>query len=278
MAALALALAAATGLTPLPLAAQEDDEEELNRVWRIEGLQAGYCVQLLLDPARLDISMPRGARPLRADAVQDLSPVLRTVIASQPEFAGWTPSKICMYYMQTVDVGSLRVSEDDPAESPMIGIWSLSAAEGAGDAARDVALRLFTNNGRLERAAEVSGLDLRKVDSEVRAIPNDWDDAAPPIGIRRSVELRNTLLTWEGRRVDDSTRVDGAVTLVWSADSRRRGPMTARLTLTPEWTKGMAGSLRVVGDDDFAQAVKASPIRFVGPAFVGGGGEFAFGR
>ena len=54
--------------------------------------------------------------------------------------------------------------------------------------------------------------------------------------------------------------------------------MTARLTLTPEWTKGMAGSLRVVGDDDFAEAVKASPIRFVGPAVMGGGGEFAFGR
>jgi len=34
----------------------------------------------------------------------------------------------------------------------------------------------------------------------------------------------------------------------------------------------------VEGDDDFAQAIKASPIRFVGPAVLGGRGVLAFGR
>jgi hypothetical protein len=247
-------------------------------VWRIEGLQTGYCVQLLIEPAKLDVSIPRGARPLRADAMSDLSPVLRTVIASQPEYAGWTPSKICLYYMESVDVGSLLVTERDPRKTPMVGVWSLSAADGAGNKSRDVALRLFTNNGRLERAAEVSGLDLRKVESDVRLIPNENDASAPPIGIRRTVRLNKTLLTWEGRQVDDSTTANGALTIVWQADSKRRGPMTARLALTPEWTKGMAGSLRVEGKDDFAEAVKASPIRFVGPAVMGGRGELAFGR
>ena len=232
----------------------------------------------MLDPAKLHVAMPGGARPLRADAIQDLSPVLRNVIAHQPEFASWAPSRICMYYMQTVDVGSLRVSERDPQKAPMLGVWTISAAEGAGNAPQDVVLRLFTNSGRLERAAEVSGLDLRKVESEVRNLPNEDDASAPPIGVRRSVKLRKTTLTWEGRQVDDSTKANGAVTVVWRADSKRRGPMTARLALTPEWTKGMAGSLRVEGDDDFAEAVKASPIRFVGPAVIGGSGELAFGR
>ncbi len=235
-------------------------------------------MQLLLDPARLDVSIPRGHRPLRADAVEDLSPPLRNVLTHQPEFAGWTPSKICMYYMSSVDVGSLTVSERDPEKAPMIGVWSLSAAEGAGNAARDVALRLFTNNGRLERAAEVSGLDLRKVRSEVKAIPNEDDAKAPPIGVRRTIRLNKTLLIWEGRQVDDSTRAQGNLSVLWRADSKRRGAMTARLDLTPEWTKGMAGSLRVEGEDDFAEAVKASPIRFVGPAVMGGGGQLAFGR
>lgn len=232
----------------------------------------------MLDPAKLHVSMPRGARPLRADGIEDLSPVLRNIITHQPEFASWTPSRICMYYMQTVDVGSLRVSERDPQKAPMLGVWTISAAEGGGNTPQDVVLRLFTNNGRLERAAEVSGLDLRKVESVVRNIPNDDDPSAPPIGVRRSVKLRKTTLTWEGRQVDDSTKANGAMTVVWRADSKRRGPMSARLALTPEWTKGMAGSLRVEGDDDFAEAVKASPIRFVGPAVMGGGGELAFGR
>jgi len=204
--------------------------------------------------------------------------VLRTLVANQPEYAGWTPSRICLYYMQTVDVGSLRVSERDPQKAPMLGVWTLSATEGPGTTAQDVVLRLFTNSGRLERAAEVSGLDLRKVESEVRTIPNENDPTAPPVGVRRSIRIGKTTLTWEGRQVDDSTKANGAVAVTWRADSKRRGPMTARLALTPEWTKGMAGSLRVEGKDDFAAAVKASPIRFVGPAVMGGGGELAFGR
>jgi hypothetical protein len=273
-----LALAAAAGLGPPPVAAQEKDDENLNRVWRIQGLQAGYCVQLLVEPGKLDVAIPPGTRPIRADSMEDLSPILRNVITHQPEFASWTPSKICMYYMQSVDVGALTVNERDPAKSPMVGVWSIAAAEGAGKTARDVALRLFTNSGRLERAAEVSGLDLRKVESEVRAIPNENDASAPPVGVRRAVRIHRTQLIWEGRQVDDSTKADSTVTTVWRADSKRRGPMTARLALRPTWTKGMAGSLRVEGEDDFARAVKASPVRFVGPAVMGGGGELAFGR
>jgi len=141
-----------------------------------------------------------------------------------------------------------------------------------------VVLRLFTNNGRLERAGQVNGLDLRTVQSTGREIDNEDDASAPPIGIRYQLKLGKTLLTWDGRVVSDSTRANGPMSSEWRADSRRRGPMTARLTLTPEWTKAMAGSLRVEGDDDFAQAIKASPIRFVGPAVLGGGGELAFGR
>ena len=54
--------------------------------------------------------------------------------------------------------------------------------------------------------------------------------------------------------------------------------MSARLQLNPEWTQPMVGSLQIEGDDDFARAVKGSPIRFVGPAMLGGTGELAFGR
>ena len=235
-------------------------------------------MQLLIDPQRLDVAIPSAARPLRADAIDDLEPVLRRVISNQPGFAAWTPSRLCLYYMETVDVGSLRVSERDLNKAPMIGVWDLAAADAGGGVRRDVVLRLFTNTGRLERAGQVNGLDLRKVRSTVREIDNENDPSAPPIGIYYELKLGKTLFTWDGRRVSDSTRSNGPMSREWRADSRRRGRMTARLTLTPEWTKAMAGSLRVEGDDDFAEAIKASPIRFVGPAVLGGGGELAFGR
>jgi hypothetical protein len=247
-------------------------------VWQIEGLHTGFCVQLLIDPRKLDVEIPSAVRPLRADAIHDLDPVLRSVIADQPEFAAWTPSRLCLYYMEMVDVGALRVSERDPGKAPMIGVWALAAADGGGGARRDVVLRLFTNAGRLERAGEVNGLDLRKVRSTVHEIESEDDASVSPIGIRYQLKVGKTLLTWDGRRVSDSTRADGPVSSEWRAHSRRRGPVTARLTLSPEWTKAMVGSLRVEGDDDFAEAIKASPIRFVGPAVQGGGGELAFGR
>ena len=274
-----LVLAAIAGVVPPCLQAQEETEEEqLNQVWQIEGLHTGFCVQLLIDPQQLDFAIPRDARPLRADAMADLNPLLRTVISSQPEFAAWTPSRLCLYYMETVDVGSLRVSERDPGKAPMIGVWALAAADAAGGARKEVVLRMYTNTGRLERAGQVNGLDLRKVRSTVRVLDNEDDASAPPIGIRYQLKLGKTLLTWDGRPVGDSTRANGPQSSEWRADSRRRGQMTARLTLTPEWTKAMVGSLRVEGEDAFANAIKASPIRFVGPAVQGGGGELAFGR
>jgi hypothetical protein len=247
-------------------------------VWRIEGLRTGFCVELLVDPSRLDVKIPRAARPLRADAVDDLSPAMRAVLASQPQFASWTPSSVCLYYMETVDVGPFRVREREPAKLPMIGVWALAAADVDGGARNDAVLKFYTNNGRLGRAAQVNGLDLRTVRSTVREIENEDNPTAPATGTRYEFKLGKTVVTWDGRRVSDSTRVTGTVASRWRADSRRRGPVSARLDLTPEWTKPMVGSLRVEGDDAFADAIKASPIRFVAPTVLGGWGQLFFGR
>jgi hypothetical protein len=252
--------------------------ERLGQVWRIEGLRAGFCVELLVDPAQLDVAIPRAARPLRADAVADLSPAMRAVLANQPQFAGWSPSTVCLYYMETVDLGSLRVTERKLDDLPMIGVWSIAAADAAGAARKDAVLKLFTNNGRLERAGQVNGLDLRRVKSSVREIDNEDDPAAPPIGIRYQFKLGKTVVIWDGRRVTDSTPATAPVASRWRADSRRRGPMSARLELTPAWTKPMVGSLQVEGEDALASAIKVSPIRFVSPAVLGGRGKFLFGR
>ncbi len=104
------------------------------------------------------------------------------------------------------------------------------------------------------------------------------DEAGIPVGTRYQFKLGKTLVTWDGRRVDDSTRATSRLSNSWRAESRRGDRMVARLALAPVWTKSMVGFLRVEGKDDFAKAIMASPIRFVGPARMGGGGEFAFGR
>jgi hypothetical protein len=246
-------------------------------VWQIDGLRNAFCVQLLVDPANLD-DLPDDVRPLPANAVRDLTPPLQTVIENQPEFAAWSPSTICLYYMETVDVGPIRVSESNPDKAPMIGLWSIAAADSGGGSQRDFVLRLFTNSGRLERAGEMRGLNLRTVRSTVQEVAMEDDEAGVPVGTRYQFKLGKTLVTWDGRRVDDSTRATSRLSNSWRAESRRGDRMVARLALAPVWTKSMVGFLRVEGKDDFAKAIMASPIRFVGPARMGGGGEFAFGR
>jgi hypothetical protein len=274
-----LALAALAGVVPSRLAAQaEEPESELTEVWRIDGLRSAFCVQLLIDPAKLDVDLPDDIRPLRADAVGTLSPPLQAVIAGQPEFAAWSPSSICLFYMQTVDLGPIRVSESNPDKAPMLGFWSIAAADSGGGAQRDFVLRLFTNSGRLERAGELRGLNLRTVRSTVSEVSMEDDEAAVPVGTRYQLKLNKTLLTWDGRRVDDSTRTSEPYSSAWRTESKRGDPMVGRVALAPEWTRSMVGFLRVEGKDDFAKAVMASPIRFVGPARIGGAGEFAFGR
>jgi hypothetical protein len=56
--------------------------------------------------------------------------------------------------------------------------------------------------------------------------------------------------------------------MVWGVD----------VTFTPEWSRPLVGVLSVEGKDDLAKALKASPIRFVGPRYYGGKGELRFSR
>ncbi len=270
-----LSVAALAAAAPGWLAAQDKGAEEIeNQVWHIDGLYAGFCVRLLLEPAKLDLPMPSGVRPLRADAVKELDPALKSLVAGQPEFASWTPSSVCLYYMQSVDAGPVRVSERKPEKAPLLGVWALAAGDSSGQ--KDVVLRMFTNSGRLERAANINGLDLREIRSTVETITDDERPGSPPLGTRYRIRLGKAVLTWEGRKASDSTRADGPVAREWRAESRRHGSVTGRLLLKPEWSRPMIGWLQVEGKDDFASAIKASPIRFVGPAMFGGGGELAF--
>jgi hypothetical protein len=54
--------------------------------------------------------------------------------------------------------------------------------------------------------------------------------------------------------------------------------MVGELTLKPAFSTMMVGSLRVEGKDPMATVLKASPIRYVGPAYEGGDGELRIGR
>jgi hypothetical protein len=242
-------------------------------------------VQLLVDSSTVARGLAPGLHPVRADQLPDLHPAIRGVVQTQPEYASWVPSKLCLYYFAGVDAGAARVHSKDSRKAPLLAAWTAAAAEVGSGTRRDVALEFVSGSGRLSRAAQGAGLNLVEARSVIGMVPFVSEEGLPSSDTRYQLKIGKTLITWDGRPVGDSTRVDEPIQTDWLArgrrsesGSRRADWWHARLLLAPAWSRGMAGSLRVQGKDAFAEALKASPIRFVGPVYSQGGGEIHFDR
>ncbi|HUF35800.1 MAG TPA: hypothetical protein VMN37_07605 [Gemmatimonadales bacterium] len=270
---LALAACLVSGASVAPA---QDPEAEAMSAWQLEELHQGFCVQLLVDPAEIARRLPGGVRPLPADQVTDLHASIESVIASQPEFTSWAPSRLCLFYFDGVQAAGRRVSHKDRRKAPMLALWTVAAAESTGERG-DVALEIFTNNSRLERSARLANVDLRVARTTVGDVPED-DEGRPSPDDRYEVRIGKTQITWDGRPAADSTPLTTPLASEWRAEGRRGGWVEGSLTINAAMTGGMIGSLKVSGEGDLAEALRQSPIRFVGPGYQGGAGSLAFGR
>ncbi len=274
MAALTLVLVFASGASPARAQGSNRKEAE---VWRLETLHQGFCVQFLVAGATLARELPEATRPLPASRASDLHPALRSVVDGQPEYAAWTPSNLCLFYFEAVDARGQRVHDDNPLKAPMLALWTVAAVDSQSGSRQDLALEVLTNSGRLERSGSLGDLEINTARSSVAPVPPDEEGV--PSGLDRyRLRIRGTQLIWDGRPGVDSARVDAPLAREWRVARRRGGWMPGKLTLAPVWSRAMIGSLKVEGKDDLAKMLKASPIRFVGPAYYGGAGVFEFGR
>lgn len=244
--------------------------------WQLERLHQGFCVQLLVDPADVARRLPRDARPLAAEQATDLHASIESIVASQPEFASWAPARLCLFYFDGVQAGGRRVSHKERRKAPMLALWTVAAVEPTGQRG-DVALEIFTNNSRLERTAEDANVDLRVARTTVGDVPED-DEGRPSPDDRYEIRIGKTLITWDGRPAGDSTPQGPPFACAWRAEGRRGGWVEGSLTVHPSMTGGMIGSLKVSGKGELADALRKSPIRFVGPGYQGGSGSLAFHR
>jgi hypothetical protein len=233
------------------------------------------CVHLLVDSSTIADELPREFRLLRADQAEDLHPSLRTVVESQPDFAAWSPSSFCLYYLDAVAAGAVRVENRNPDKAPMLGVWTVGAIELASGSRRDVALELMTNSGRLRQVGGSAGLRMREIRSTVGKVPAEPDDTVVVGDDRYQLRVGKTVLTWDGHPAADSVKVEEAISHEWVAGSKG---IAGKVTLSAHWRRALIGSLRVEGKGAFARALKGSPTRFVGPLYQGGGGQLAFSQ
>jgi hypothetical protein len=163
------------------------------------------------------------------------------------------------------------VAEKDARKSQMMGVWTLGTVEQGSGRRRNLVLDMFANRGSLIRAAQDAGVRLHEAESKVSDPPGS--DAH-----LYSVRTAKTLLVWSGGTAGDSTRLKQPIAEAWSIPGLRQGAWVADLDLAPAWSRPMVGSLTVEGKGDLAKALKASPIRFVGPYYRGGAGELRLSR
>lgn len=264
-------------LTAGATTASAQDSEDAGKVWRLDELHQGFCVQFLVEPAAMARQIPEGVRILPAEDTEDLHPALRNEIAGQPEFAAWSPSRLCLYYFGRVDAAGMRVRNDNPRKAPLLGIWTVAATAPASGERQDVALEMFTNSSRLESSGRLAGLNFREVRTTIGVVPED-EEGRPSDEDRYTLRVGKTLITWDGRPAADSAPMEAPAAASWRAEGRRGGWVNGSFTLTARMTGGMIGSLKVEGKDALATMLKKSPMRFVGPWYHGGSAVLSLSR
>ena len=231
-------------------------------------------MQFLVEPAAVARLAPE-ARPLAASEIPNLHASLQNVVAAQPEFASWSPSQLCLLYFGRFESGGRRISQAKRQKAPLLGLWTVAA--GNAGTRQDVALELFTNNSGVESHARLAGLDIRGVRSSIARAPED-EDGRPSPNDRYAVRVGKAQINWEGRPAGDSVPMAQPFALEFRGEGRRGGWVNGSLSLTARASGGMIGVLRVSGKGELADALLKSPIRFVGPGFIGGGGTVRFQR
>ena len=265
----AAALAAVTGT----LAAQDPGSDD--KVWQLKGLRTAFCIQFLLDSASDALEdLPPGYRPVPASEAADLHISLRGVIQGQPEFAAWSPSRLCFEAVDTVQTAEYAIADRSGRHPTLFATWTVLAAAPGGPAG-DVALRLFANSDRLIRSARLAGQKVREARVAVGLVPSEDEDGVPSSDERFQVKVGKTTVTWDGPQARTRTVVREPWTITWAATGVKDDVVSGEVTLSPLSSRAMVGSLKVDGKDAFAKALRASPTRFAGPAYQGGGGSIS---
>lgn len=265
----------ATALAAISPTLSAQGPETAPRTWRLEGLHTAFCVQFLMDPASEALKeLPPGYHAVPASEVADLHVALRGVVEGQPEFGAWSPSRLCFDTADTVQTDEYTLSDHGGRHPQLFASWTVLAAAPGGSAG-DVALRLFTSSERLIRSARLAGHVVREARLAVGLVPTEDENGVPSSDKRFQMRAGKTTITWDGPPVRESAAVREPWRMSWTATGTRGDVVSGEVMLSPVSSRPMVGSLKVEGKDAFAKALRASPTRFAGPAYQGGGGSIS---
>jgi hypothetical protein len=126
-------------------------------------------------------------------------------------------------------------------------------------------------SAQVVRAAEAVKLRIRESKSAVSTLPESSDEL-------HDLKIGKTHLVWSGHATGDSTRIEEPIQESWRVRGTSGTSWNVLLILRPIWSRPLVGVLRVDGKDDLAKSLKSSPIRFLGPRYLGGSADLIFSR
>ena len=269
---------AAAALVAVTATLSAQSAEPNDTTWRLGGLRTAFCVRFLMDPASDALKeLPPGYHPVSASDAGDLHVSLRGVVEGQPEFAAWSPARLCFAAADTVQTNEFTLADGKRRRVQVFGSWTVLAAASGGPAG-DVALKLFASSDRLIGSARKAGHLVREARVVVGLVPAEDENGVPSSDERFQVKVGKTLITWDGPPARARTAVREPWRLSWAATGDRRRVVSGEVVLLPVSSRPMVGALKVEGKDAFAKALRASPTRFAGPAYQGGEGSIVFRR
>jgi hypothetical protein len=248
-----------------PLSAQADEQ-----LWRWVDAQGGFCVWYLADPAVATGMVPAGT-PLRpASATAALPDVLLRIVQDEPRFAEWIPAVLCVGRYAAVAADGTPAGTMRPGQSLLLTLSALAAASPYGQDAGWQLASIGLRAGSLDRVADRAWIANREPDLRVRDGLEGEDD-------EWELSLDGTKLIWSGHPTG-TPRVGTTRSMSFGYAGNRNSTWLVALRMAPAEEQTQVGALRIEGKNALAQALKASPIRAVGPLSRGGELTMSFRR
>lgn len=231
--------------------------------WSLEGNRGSYCIWYLADPDLARHMVPSNTVLAPAGTGAGLPPLLARTVQDEPRFAQWIPGAICIGAYDRATSGGRTLAQGKANRPVIVATNSLAASAAHGvPAASSYLIDFMTDERSLARAADAAGFGM----DGITVITRQQVGADDP---RVSIEVAGVQITWSGHAIGDSG-VGKTRSVSFGYGNGRGGGWLIQLQSAPASTRLMAGALEVDGRNMLARALKASPVRGIGPEESGG--------
>lgn len=231
--------------------------------WTLSGASGSYCVWYLADSTTVRQFVPKRVTLTAAGDGATLTPFLARTVQDEPRFASWIPGSICLHFYREITNGDKKIAAAKPGHMLVLATNAVAARDADGvTGAASYLVGFMTDDRSVQKAAQDVGLDMDKISVTTRVGTEGGDSDVV-------IELAGVVLNWTGHPSGEPS-VGTTHSMSFGYAGARTVRWLVQLDQTPATSRLMVGSLQINGRNALATALKASPVRDIGPETSGG--------